>query len=308
MASLGGEMTPSLSILIVNWNGWLDIKKCLESIRMSDFTDHEIIVIDNASTDGSVEKLRTHFPETQVHVNRINVGHTRAVNQAFGLIRGKYALLLDADTELAPKTISKMVSFMAQRQDVSVAAPRTFNADGSIQESARNFPSFISGLFGRQSLLTKVFPNNPFSKRYLQRDKLGASEPFKVEQVSAACMIFHSSLIEEAEPWDEKYFGYWVDTDWCMQLNKMGKKIFCVPEARVIHYEKNRSGRKKNPARIWSFHWGAFRLYRKHYTFGVFDPRSIMALIVLSLRAGILMIGNCFLPADESSSSTNRDD
>jgi GT2 family glycosyltransferase len=305
---LGGKLSPALSILIINWNGWLDIKKCLESIRMSNFTDHETVVIDNASTDGSVEKLRTHFPEIKVHVNQLNVGHTRAVNQGFGHIRGKYTLLLDEDTELAPETISKLMSFMAQRHDVSVVAPRTFNADGTIQESARNFPSFMSGLFGRQSLLTRVFPNNPFSKRYLQRDKLGASEPFQVEQVSAACMIFPRSLIEETGPWDEKYFGYWVDTDWCMQLNKMGKKIFCVPEACVIHYEKNRSGRKKNPSRIWSFHWGAFRLYRKHYAFGVFDPRSIMALIALSIRAGILMIGNCFLPAGESSSSNKGDD
>jgi hypothetical protein len=275
---------------------------------MSDFTDHEIIVIDNASIDGSVEKLRTHFPEIKVYVNQVNVGHARAVNQGFGFIRGKYTLLLDVDTELAPETISKLMSFMAQKHDVSVAAPRTFNADGSIQESARNFPSFMSGLFGRQSLLSRVFPNNPFSKRYLQRDKLGASEPFQVEQVSAACMIFPRSLIDEAGPWDERYFGYWVDTDWCMQLNKMGKKIFCVPQARVIHYEKNRSGRKKKPSRIWSFHWGAFRLYRKHYTFGLFDPRSIMALIALSIRAGILFIGNCFLPAGENSSSNKRDD
>jgi len=306
MASLGGELTPALSILILNWNGWLDIKRCLESIRISNFTDHEIIVIDNASTDGSVEKLRTNFPETRVYVNQVNVGCTRAINQGFGHIRGKYTLLLDEDTELAPETVSKLMSFMARRQDVSVAAPRTFNADGNIQESARNFPSFMSGLFGRQSLLSRVFPNNPFTKRYLQRDKLGASEPFQVEQISAACMIFPRSLIDETGPWDEKYFAYWGDTDWCMQLSKMGKKIFCVPEASIIHHEKNRSGRKKNPLRIWVFHWGAFRLYRKHYTFGIFDPRSIMALIALSIRAGILFIGNFFLPTDESSSSNKR--
>lgn len=292
-------MTPTLSVMIINWNGWLDIKKCLESIRMSSFADHEIIVIDNASTDGSVENLRTYFPEVKVHVNQVNLGHAKAVNQGFGLVNGKYILLLDADTELVPETISQLVSFITERQDVSVIAPRTFNADGSIQESARNFPSVMSGVFGRQSSLTRAFPNNPFSKRYLQRDKLNASDPFQVEQVSAACMIFPSSLVEEAGPWDEKYFAYWVDTDWCMNLKKLGKKLFCLPSARVIHYEKNRRGRKKKPSRIWNFHLGAFRLYRKHYTFGIFDPRSIIALNALSIRAGILLVINCFLPESD---------
>lgn len=307
MTSAVDKSTPALSILIISWNSWPDIKKCLESIHLANFTDFEIVVIDNDSTDGTVEKLQRYFPEVRVHLNRSNVGHARAVNQGFGLVRGEYVLLLDADTELAPETISKMMFFMRRRNDVSVAAPRTFNTDGSVQESARNFPTFMSSLFGRQSFLTKAFPNNRFSKRYLRRDKLDASEPFQVEQVSGACMIFPRSLVAEVGPWDEGYFAYWVDTDWCMQLKQIGRKIFCVPQARVIHHEKNRSGRKKSLRRIWSFHLGAFRLYRKYYTFGIFDPRTLMAAAGLSLRATVLSVANYLAHRGEASSEDRTD-
>jgi hypothetical protein len=181
---------------------------------------------------------------------------------------------------------------MVTRGDVSVAAPRVYNSDMSIQESARNLPSWESGLFGRQSLLTRLFPNNIFSRRYLARDKIGAKEPFQVEQVGATCMIFPWSLLDEVGPWDEGFFAYWVDTDWCIRLKKMNKKIFCVPEARVIHYESNRRGRKKSPFRIWLFHWGAYRLYRKHYTVGIFGPRALIAIVALCMRAGLLIVAN----------------
>jgi N-acetylglucosaminyl-diphospho-decaprenol L-rhamnosyltransferase len=300
-------LKPALSILIITWNSWPDIKKCLESIRLSDFTDFEIVVIDNNSTDETVAKLQRYFPEVRLYLNQSNVGHARAVNRGFGLVRGDYVLLLDADTELAPETISKLMSFMRRRNDVSVAAPRTFNTDGSIQESARSFPTAMSGLFGRQSFLTRLFPNNRFSKRYLQRDKLDESTPFQVEQVAAACMIFPRSLVAEAGPWDEGYFAYWVDTDWCMRLKQIGKKIFCIPQASVIHHEKNRSNRKKSLRRIWSFHSGAFRLYRKHCTFGMLDPRTLMAAAGLSLRAALLSIGNYFAHQDEVSSGDKID-
>jgi GT2 family glycosyltransferase len=86
-------------------------------------------------------------------------------------------------------------------------------------------------------------------------------------------------------PWDEGYRCYWVDTDWCIQLKRRGKLIYCVPQAHVTHYENNRSGRKKSCWRIWQFHWGALRVYRKYYTHGLIDPRSWFALLALSGRA-----------------------
>ena len=304
LPSAAKEDPPALSILITNWNGWRDLKKCLESIRRSDFTDYEILVIDNASTDDSVENLRRHFPEVRLHVNQYNIGAARAFNRGCEIVRGDYILLLDPDTEVASDAVGNLVRFMKERPDVALAAPRTYNTDGTVQESARNFPSIASGLFGRQSVLTRVFPNNPFSRRYLRRDKLHAAEPFRVEQVAASCMIFPRALIADVGPWDEGFPAGrddWVDTDWCMTLKKAQKKVFCIPSASVIHHDNNLRGKKKGMRRIWNFHWGAFRLYRRHYTYGASDPRVVLALVPLTFRAGLLIVEDLFLPKSSES-------
>jgi GT2 family glycosyltransferase len=248
------------------------------------------VVIDNASADQSVDNLRRWFPGVQVYANPTNIGHARAVNQGFTLVKGDYVLLLDADTELEAGAVDILLRFLADRPDVSMVAPRIYNTDGSVQETARNFPSVMSGLFGRHSLLTRLFPNNRFSRRYLLRDRLGATEPFQVEQVSAACMLFRRSLIDEAGPWDPGYEGYWVDTDWCMRLQRLDKKIYCVPKVRVVHRESNQPGKQKSLSRIWMFHRGAYRLYRKNFTWGVLDPRALFALVALSTRAALLAV------------------
>jgi GT2 family glycosyltransferase len=277
-----------LSIVIINWNSWPDLQRCLASLRVDEAADVEVVIVDNGSTDGSVQNLARAYPTARVHVNSTNVGHTRAVNQGFRRVQGTHVLLLDADTELERGSVERMLGFLADRPDVSVVGPRTYNPDGSIQETARNFPSFMSGLFGRHSLLTRLFPNNRFSRRYLLREKLGAAEPFQVEQVCAACMLFRRSLLEEVGLWDEGYEGYWVDVDWFMQLKKLGKKVFCVPEAKIVHQETYQPGKRKSIARIWMFHRGAYRLYRKHFTWGVLDPRALFAWAALHLRAALL--------------------
>jgi GT2 family glycosyltransferase len=283
---------PMLSVLVVTWNGWTDLRKCLKMLRLSTFRDYELVIVDNASTDGTVENVERFFPEAKVIANQVNLGHPRAVNQGFRHVRGRYVLLLDQDTESPPEAIGQLVDFLERRPDVSVVAPRTYYSDGAVQESARNLPSAMSGLFGRQSYLTRRFPNNVFSRRYLKREKLSADEPFQVEQVGAACMMLRRCLVDEAGPWDEGYFAYWCDTDWFVRLKKMGKKVFCVPQVGIIHHEKNRRGRRKDPWRIREFHRGAYRLYRKHYTMGIFDPRAIMAFLALNLRAALLILLN----------------
>jgi GT2 family glycosyltransferase len=300
------DATPLLSVLIVSWNSWDEVNKCLQSITASGFSDMEIVVIDNASTDGSVANLRRHYPQVTVHENLENLGHTRAVNQGFGRVRGEYVLLLDSDTELGDGMVETLMSFMRGRPDVSAVAPRTYNTDGTIQESARSLPSAASGLFGRQSLLTRLFPKNRFSCEYLARDKSHAKEPFQVEQIGSACMLFRRSLVDEVGPWDEGYFGYWVDTDWYWQLKRHGKKVYCVPQVSVVHHEGNRAGRKKHPSRIWMFHSGAYRFYRKRYTWGVLDPRAIFAGIALTLRAVLLIALNQVRPADRGETSSSR--
>lgn len=116
-------------------------------------------------------------------------------------------------------------------------------------------------------------------------------------------MMFPRATVEECGLWDEAYFGYWVDTDWCMRLKQMGKSIYCAPSTSIKHHEGNKRHKKKHPSRIIMFHRGALRLYAKHYTHGVVDPRTWFALIALSIRAILQIAIN--LPRTED--ATPRD-
>lgn len=289
-------MEPKLSILIVTWNSWGDLERCLKSVYTMDYPVYEVVVIDNGSVDGTVEKINQQFPLVNLTVNPTNLGLPPALNQGLQLASGDYVMLLDVDTELDPGAASILVNFMETHADVSLAAPRIYTPEGDIEQSARNLPSISSGLFGRQSFLARMFPDNPFTRRYLMPQNLNKKEPFKVEQVSAACMFMRKSLIDEIGPMDEGYRCYWIDSDWCAQLKSEHKKIFCVPRASIVHYENNNARKKKSPWRIWHFHLGAFRLYRKRYTWGYLDPRTIFAAVVLFSRALLQLLLNALKP------------
>jgi hypothetical protein len=280
---------PRLSIVTVNWNGWAHTRKCLESIRACHVENAEIIVIDNASADETRTALPALFPEVELVRNDENVGHVRGVNQGLRRACGEWVLVLDNDTELEPNTIASLFEFVEKHPEADLVSPRILAPDGSVEESARNFPSAWSGLFGRQSLLTRIFPGNPISRRYLARERLDSTEPFQIDSLSAACMFFPRRLLDEVGYWDEGFRGYWVDADWCMRLKQQGKRVFCVPGSHIVHYENFKVGRKKTPRRIWLFHQGAYRLYWKHYTRGRLDPRAIVAAIGLGARAALLV-------------------
>ncbi|MBK6982476.1 MAG: glycosyltransferase family 2 protein [Betaproteobacteria bacterium] len=285
-------MNPELTILIVTWNSWADLKRCLESIRKASVPACEILVIDNGSEDGTPEKLQREFPEVRLERNATNLGLPAAVNRGLREVRGDFVMLLDVDTEVRPETPGLLLEFLRAHPEVALVAPRIYTPEGEIEQTARNLPSMMSGLFGRQSLLTRLFPGNPYTKRYLLPENLGRKDPFAVGQVSAACMFMRRGLADEAGPWDEGYRCYWVDSDWCAQVHRTGKAIYCFPAASIVHYENNRAHKKKSPWRIRHFHIGAYRFYRKHRTLGVLDPRAIVAAVALAIRAVVMMVLN----------------
>lgn len=300
----GGVSVPArLTVLIVSWNSWRDLQPCLASIRGSMFRDLEVLVIDNASLDGTPANLAAEFPEVRLVQNRQNVGHTRAVNQGLQGVGSELVLVLDADTELAGDALEIMVRFLDDHPEVDLVAPRTFDSDGTIQETARNFPTAMSGLFGRQSFFTRAFPANPFSRRYLQRDDIDATRPFRVESIASSCMLMRAAIVGRVGPWDEGFEGYFVETDWCCRLKRAGVRIYCVPAARVVHHEGNSRKRKRSARRIWMFHRGALRFYRKNCTFGWADPRTWLAAAALSARAVLVVALNAMRSGDAAAPS-----
>ncbi len=286
------ESNPSLTILIVTWNSWGDLKRCLESIRDAGAGESEILVFDNGSIDGTPELVGQHFPQVRLERSPVNLGLPPAVNRGLMLAQGDFVMLLDVDTEVKPGTARRLLDFLRQRPDVALVAPRIYTPEGNIEPSARNLPSAMSGLFGRQSVLSRMFPNNRFSRRYMAPHNLGKTEPFQVEQVSAACMFMRRSLVQEVGPWDETYRCYWVDSDWCAQIKRAGKAVYCVPDVGIVHHENNRAGKKKSTWRIRHFHIGAYRFYRKHHALGPLDPRALFAGAALATRTVIMLALN----------------
>jgi len=245
---------PQLSIVVVSWNGWGDLEICLDSIRSSELQDVEVIVVENGSVDGTRELLPEKYPEVRIIQNEENVGHGPGVNQGLKAARTKYTLILDSDTQLDPAATRILVEYMEEHPDVAVLAPRIYSLDGKIEESARNFPTAMTGLFGRQSILTSLFPNNRVSRRYLARENIDKTEPFQVEQVSAAAMMVRMATVQRVGYWDAGYRAYWVETDWCMNLNRAGERVFCQPHACVVYCEQNKRGRRKSSLRIRLFY------------------------------------------------------
>lgn len=292
------DARPRLSVVIVTWNRWSDTRVCLESLRAASLRDIEILVVDNGSSDQTVAQLREHYRDVRLLCNAHNTGHSHAVNQGIEAAQGDAILVLDADTEVASDALATMLNHLEAHPAVGVVAPRTLNTDGSVQQTARAFPRPINGLFGRQSLLTRLFPGNPLSRRYLGSDQLDVRQPFRVEQVSGACMMFRRELVTRVGPWDEGYFAYWVDSDWCYKVGAAGYAIDCVPTALVVHHEQNRAGRRRSLHRIWHFHYGAYRFYRNNMTLGAADPRALLALLALTVHGVWQWLANFTLPAD----------
>ena len=296
---------PELSIVVISFNCWNLLDACLRSLDVSPapVREIEIIVIDNASVDGTPQKLREVYPQVTILENHENIGHPRAVNQGMAVARGELIMILDADTEFKPDAISHLLNFLGDHPEVSMVTPRTLNPDGTIQETARNFPTVINGLIGRQSFLSRWFPHNRFIRAYLDRNNLEAVSPFRVEFISAACMMFRRKIIAKIGIWDEGFQGYWVDADWCMRFKENGEQIYCLPQAIMIHHEQNKAFKRKSPKRIVNFHRGVLRFYRLHYTSGYFDPRWILAAVLLFIRTLMLLVFNLSLRTQNDDNS-----
>lgn len=284
-----------LSIIIVNYNASWYLNRCLASIFLHPpQVIFEVIVIDNNSRDDSVRWVRQKYPQVRLFLNEANVGFAKANNQGFTLAQGRYYLCLNNDTLVLPGALDALVSFLDHNPPVGAVGSKILNPDLSNQGTARRFPTPYSGLFGRKSLLTKWFPNNRFSRRYLMNDQWSATTPYDVDWLSTASMLIRKTVIEQVGGMDESFF-YWVDAEWCFRIKKSGWQIKSLPQSVVIHEEEKGSGYRNKSMRnkiIVDFHRGVFKLYKKHYDLGPGNILGYLAVGCLSLRALFLIFLN----------------
>jgi len=281
-----------VSVVIAAFDMRIDVDRCLAALEARrDEVDLEVVLVDNASRDGTAAHVRSRYPWVRLLTLEDNIGWTRATNRGIAEAHGPYLLLLNADTVVNAGTLSGLVAFMAQHPEVGIVAPLMRNGDGSVQETARDLPSPLNAVFGRHSVLTRLWPDNPMSRRYLRRDRLGATEPYEVGWVSAAGAMCRSEAMAHIGGGLDESFTHWVDADWCLQIRAAGWTVFCVPALDIVHLEGYGRGYKA-PQKIVAFHQGCYALYRKHYVRSPWHPMAWLAVVGLSVRCALLLAAN----------------
>jgi len=261
-----------ISIIIVNWNTQKLLRDCLQSINdtVRDVT-FEIIVVDNASEDGSVLMLREEFPGVTLIENRDNRGFGAANNQAFAIMRGTYALLLNTDIVLTDNAIYELFSFMETHPDTAMACGQLLNRDGSKQNSIANFPTLLT-LMANISFLEYLFPKRFPSKRYKH------AEPIEIESAIGACLIVRKKAMDKVGIFDERYFFFFEETDWAYRMCSAGWKIYHVPSAMIYHLQGQSIGRNVR-SRI-EYYRSRYHFFKKWNG----RPYTIAIYIVIILR------------------------
>ncbi|MBI4844950.1 MAG: glycosyltransferase [Candidatus Omnitrophica bacterium] len=258
------ENSIMVSIIIVNWNTKELLQKCLESIyKGASDTSFEVIVVDNASSDGSVEFFKKKFPRVIIIENKSNQGFAKANNLAIRRCKGKYLLFLNPDTVVFNDSIKLLVNFLEENPNFDIVGPKIINPDKSVQfECARNFPTLLSELFCI-TVLDRLFPKNTIFGKYLM-SYWNHNESKEVDAVSGACFLIKRALMQEFL-FDEQFFMYAEDTDLFFMIKKNKKKIFFLANADIIHVRGGSSN--KNPfGMVLEEKKSMHAFFYKHYT------------------------------------------
>jgi GT2 family glycosyltransferase len=245
-------MMTDISFIIVNWNTRDLLLECLGSIyRTAQGVAFEVWLVDNGSSDRSVEAVRERFPDIPIIENRTNVGFAAAVNLAIARMGGRYAVLLNTDATLTQGAVKELYDYMQAAPHVGVACGQLLNPDGSRQNSIANFPSILS-LISNETLLRVFFPRKFPSKRREYR------RPIDIESCIGACIMVRKEAIDQVGPLDERYFFFLEETDWAYRMKRAGWKTCFVPSARIYHAQ-GKSVANRADARIL--------FYRSRYAF-----------------------------------------
>jgi GT2 family glycosyltransferase len=254
-----------LSVLIVSWNVRDLLLACLESVyaslRSSD-SENEVLVVDNASGDGSAQAVAARFPQVELIANSENRGFAAANNQALDRATGHYLVLLNPDTVLVDGALEVLLSFMGETESAGMCGPRLVYQDGSFQHSAFRFPTLAQAFFD-------FFPVHPrlldsrLNGRY-PREWYASGRPFAIDHPLGACMTLRAEAVRQVGGLDEQFFMYCEEVDWAMRIARAGWGIYCVPKAEVIHYagQSTRQFRDEMFVALWR---SRFLLFAKHY-------------------------------------------
>ena len=267
-----------LSIIIVNYNVKEFLQNLLHSIeKASSNISKEIIIIDNASDDGSVEVIKEKFPSVKLIENKVNVGFGRANNQGLAIARGNYILFINPDCIVSEDTFSNMISFFENNSECGLAGCKILNFDGTLQLACRrSFPGPWTS-FTKVTGLSNIFPKTRIFARY-NLTYLDENKTHEVDAVSGSFMMIRKEVYEKVSGFDEQFFMYGEDLDLCYRIQKSGYKVFYVHSTQVIHY-KGESTKRSNLDETKLFYDAMHLFVKKHL--------SSFPLVELILRTAI---------------------
>jgi GT2 family glycosyltransferase/glycosyltransferase involved in cell wall biosynthesis len=280
-----------VDIIIVNFRSTDYVLRCLKSIYNSlhQFTG-KVFVQDNASEDG-IDRINAAFPQVILSKHSYNMGFSKAINSALQQSNAPYIVLLNPDSYVMDNFFKPIIDYMENNPRVGIVGPKIFNHDGSIQGSARSFPTPLTALFGRSSLLTSFFPNNPLSRANILTTMSDGETPMKVDWVSGACMVVRKKAVDDIGLLDESFFMYWEDADWCRRMWKKGWKVVYFPKASIVHYVGVSSGQAFLRS-VFEFHKSSYRLFNKYNNTSLF--MKPLAITGISLHLFYVLVSNRF--------------
>lgn len=255
---------PDLSIIIVNWN----TISLLRDVLKSTFDNIgnlrcEVIVVDNASADGSAEMVEAQFPNVILVRNAENRGFAAGNNQGFELAHGRHILLLNSDTIVHGDVLSASVKYLDDHPDVGAMGCRVLNSDGTVQLTCSRYPSLLNQFLMATGLWKLKWPR--FFGRYLMTDWARNSER-EVEAISGCYLLVRSEVLHSVGSLDEDFFFFGEETDWCYRMRKAGWRLMFAPVGEITHHGSV-SARKLNHRRDLLLTSSKVRLHRKHNGF-----------------------------------------
>ncbi len=255
-----------LSIIIVSFNTCNILRECLKALfDNSPGGGLEVFVVDNDSRDGSANMVQEEFPVVNLLANDKNLGFAAANNQAFREATGKYIILLNPDAFVKPHAVEKAVAFMDQNSGCGICGGRLESPDGSLDPSARRFPTWLSKFFTLTGISSR-FPASPFFNRH-DFGGFAHDRPIEVDWVPGTFTILRKDMLSQIGYFDERFYIYYEETDLCLRAKKAGWKIYFTPEPEVIHIGGASSQTRKdesydpNASQVQSFRMRSEWLY-----------------------------------------------
>ena len=284
-----------VSIIIVNYNVKYFLEQCLFSVKKATASlQAEIIVVDNASVDGSMEYLLARFPEVNFIDNPENLGFSKACNQGLELATGKYVLFLNPDTILSEDSISKCLLFFESHADAGACGVRMIDGRGRfLPESKRSFPS-LSTSFYKLSGLSAAFPRSPrFSRYYLPN--VSERQNKEVDVLSGAFMMVRRNILQKVGGFDERYFMYAEDIDLSFRIQQSGFKNYFMAETTIIHF-KGESTSKGSLDYVRLFYKAMSQFVQKHRNRAGFRSLNFLIQMSIGLRGGLSAMERVLIP------------